>query len=211
VVGCARAQVQLHDLAGGLASIDQALQLVEHTYSTLESRDIAGSYITEHHAWYELAIRAAMQEAAQESDKHYEDMAFAWAERARARSLLESLGQRAWGSSIDLPAAMRRQAALNRYAIEERQAMLEKPHADTPAIAAKLRNLYHEQDALEADQRAYIQQQGLAAGRAAELTASKVVSISEVQHNCWTLRRLWWSFLSASSGVIAGSLPNVQL
>jgi CHAT domain-containing protein len=182
LVGCARAQLQLHDLAGGLASIDQALQLVEHAYSTLESRDIAGSYITEHHAWYELAIRAAMQKAAQEPDKHYEDMAFAWAERARARSLLESLGQRAWGPSIDLPAAMRRQAALNRYAIEEQQAMLEKPHADTPAIAAKLRNLYHEQDALEADQRAYIRQQGPAAGRAVELTASKVVSISEVQH-----------------------------
>ena len=181
LAGCARAQLQLHDVAGGLASMDQALQLVEHAYSTLESRDIAGSYITEHHAWYELAIRAAMQEAAQEPDKHDEDMAFAWAERARARSLLESLGQRAWGSSADLPAAMRRQVALNRYAIEAQQAMLEKPHADTPAIAAKLRNLYHEQDALEADQRTYIQQQGLAAGQALELTTGKVVGISEVQ------------------------------
>jgi hypothetical protein len=122
----------------------------------LESRDIAGSYIAEHHAGYELAIFAAMQQAAIEPGKGYEEAAFAWAERARARSLLESLGQRAWGSNVDLPAAMRRQAALNRYSIEEQQAMLEKPHADTPAIAAKLRNLYHEQDALEADQRAYI-------------------------------------------------------
>jgi CHAT domain-containing protein len=182
LVGCARAQLQLHDIARGLASIDQALQLVEHAYSTLESRDIAGNYITEHHAWYELAIHAAMQEAAHEPDEHYEDMAFAWAERARARSLLESLGQRAWGPSVDLPAAMRRQAALNRYAMQEQQAMLEKPHADTPAIAEKLRNLYHEQDALEADERAYIQQHGFAAGRAPELTAGKVVSLSEVQH-----------------------------
>jgi CHAT domain-containing protein len=181
LAGCARAQLQMHDIAGGLASIDQALQLVEHAYSTLESRDIAGSYITEHHAWYELAIHAAMQEAAHRHDKHYEDMAFVWAERARARSLLESLGRHAWQPSLDLPAAMRRQAALNRYAIEEQQARLEKPHADTLAIAAKLRNLYHEQAALEADQRGYIQEQGPVSGHAVELTTSGVVGIHEVQ------------------------------
>jgi hypothetical protein len=181
LAGCARAQLQLHDIAGGLASIDDALQLVEHAYSTLQSRDVAGSYITEHRAWYELAIYTAMQQAAEKPGRGYEEKAFAWAERARARSLLDSLGQHVWRPSVDLPPTMRRQAALNRYAIEEQQAALEKPHADTPQIAARLRNLSHEQDALDAEQRTYIQHHGFAAGRAVELTTNNVVSVSEVQ------------------------------
>jgi CHAT domain/MalT-like TPR region len=181
LAGCTRAQLELRDVAGGLASIDDALQLVERAYSTLETRDIAGSYIAEHRAWYELAIHAAMRQAAHEPGKGYEEMAFAWGERARARSLLDSLGKRGWGPSIDLPPAMRRQAALNRHAIEEQQAALEKPHANTLQIAAKLRNLYHEQAALEAEQRAYVQGHGLAGGRVAELKANRVVSVSEVQ------------------------------
>jgi CHAT domain-containing protein len=173
--------LQSGDATAALHSIERALHLVERERSALTSRDLAGSYITEHRAWYELAVAASMRQAAQQPGQHDEEAAFAWAERARARSLLDSLGQRAWGPAIDLPPALRRQAALNRYSIEEQQDALEKPHADTRDIAGKLRHLYEEQDALEAEQRAYTRQQGRATERAAALTAGDIVSVEEVQ------------------------------
>lgn len=182
LAGCARAQLQLKDAAGALDSIQQALRLVEQERSELGSRDVSGSYTTEHHSWYELAIAAAMQQAAVEPGKGYEATAFLWAERSRARSLLDSVGERAGQPLVNLPSGLRRNLALNRHAIQEQEAALENSHADTRSIAEKLRRLYHEQAALEAEERTLARQ----SGGSDRLELHETSSVREIQRTLLT-------------------------
>lgn len=151
--GIATAEQRLGDSAAALQSADKALALVEQARSSLDSRDLAASYFTEHHAWYGLAIDASMRLARQHPGQGYEEIAFTWAERAHARALLESLTQSAWGHEENLSQDQRRRLALNRHAIEDAEAELTRKTASLPAVADRLRHLYEEQDALAAEAR----------------------------------------------------------
>ncbi len=136
----------------------RALQLVEQSRSNLDSHDLASSYFNQHHLWYEWATAIAMHQAKASSalasnSRSPVQLAFALAERGRARSMLDSVEERGWGPALNLPPELASRSARNREAIENQRDLLGSRVADLSVTAATLRRLYQEQDAIEAEER----------------------------------------------------------
>jgi CHAT domain-containing protein len=154
LAGIAKAQQLEDNIDSAVASIEAALKILEASRGSLESRELQVTYFAMHRSWYELAVDLCMQLHAQHPDKEYAQLAFNYTERARARSLLDTLNTSGYNSDIPIAEPLREAYARNRQAISDQQSLLSHSTDNTSNEAAiKLTNLYREQEALEAEMR----------------------------------------------------------
>jgi CHAT domain-containing protein len=152
LAGLARAQQGEGRLEEATTSIEAALKILETSRGNLASRELQVTYFAMHRRWYELAVDLCMQLHAQNSAKGYALLAFDYTERARARSLLDTLNASGYISSLPVPENLRESYARNRQAISNQQSLLSRSTGRTSGeAAAKLQSLYREQETLEAE------------------------------------------------------------
>jgi tetratricopeptide (TPR) repeat protein len=174
--GLAAVEQKLGKLEQALSSIDLALHALEQNRSALSSRQLAVSYFSLRHAWYALAIDLSMQLDATHPGGDYAERAFHYAERARARALLDAVSSRDWHNELNISAELKREIALNQSAIEERQEQLDQSDGQvSQAQSSELLKLYQQQDALNAEVK-------FSDPRTAGLL-QEVVSVADIQRN----------------------------
>jgi CHAT domain-containing protein/tetratricopeptide (TPR) repeat protein len=147
--GLARAYAAHHDYTAALQSIERALSIVEHSRATLASHDLAASYFTSRHDWYSFAIEISMHLERLSPKQGYAEMSFRYAERARARAMLDAIGEGVEVASA-LPPSLSQQILANEHQIEDQKALL-LTSADPHKTAVALHALYREEDALAAE------------------------------------------------------------
>jgi CHAT domain-containing protein len=193
LAGIARAQQATGDLNEALISIERALVIVENSRSSLQSRGLATSYFAQYRLWYELAVDTAMQRAflRPKIDPNDIRLAFHYAERMKARALLDNLTHAGDLPHLGLSSEFQRRVAINQQAIEQQQALLSSNTSGTAAAATTLKQLYQQQDVLNAEARI---QQTAAIASSATITAT---IISDLQQSLLTANA---AFLSYSIG-----------
>jgi CHAT domain-containing protein len=117
-----------------------------------------------------------MQLHAQHPAKSYSQLAFNYTERARARSLLDTLYASGYGASAPVPENIREAYARNRQAISDQQSLLSHSTEQSSSdAAAKLQRLYREQETLEAEMQSSDR-------RLTSLLAQQTVDITSLQN-----------------------------
>jgi CHAT domain-containing protein/tetratricopeptide (TPR) repeat protein len=81
------------ELQTARSEIEEAIDLVETSRASLSSRELRTSYFASKHAYYGLSVAILMRLHEREPGQNYDALAFQVAERARARTLLDALGQ----------------------------------------------------------------------------------------------------------------------
>ena len=81
------------DLSRALTRIDSALEIIESLRSKASGPGLRASYLASKLEYYEFAVDLLMRLSSQSHQQGFERAAFELAERARARSLLEMLGE----------------------------------------------------------------------------------------------------------------------
>ena len=89
------------DLSTALRSIESAVRAMESLRSNVKSRDLRTSYFATIRRHYELYVDILMQLHKQQPEHGYVRNAFEISERARARSLLDSLGEQQIQEGLD--------------------------------------------------------------------------------------------------------------
>jgi CHAT domain-containing protein/Tfp pilus assembly protein PilF len=89
----AREEVKAGNLAEARARLEAALSLVEHLRSRLASHDLRSSYFASVHRYFETYVDVLMRQHRADPRAGHDAEALAASERARARSLLEVLGE----------------------------------------------------------------------------------------------------------------------
>ena len=87
----ARLDFEAGNLAKAREEIEDALGFIETSRSTLASRELRTSFFSSKHSYYDLAIFILMQLHAKEPSQGYDTEAFAVAERASSRVLLDEI------------------------------------------------------------------------------------------------------------------------
>jgi CHAT domain-containing protein/Tfp pilus assembly protein PilF len=91
LLGIARAKRLLGDLDGALTAIEEALHIVESLRGETRSPALRTSFLALHYDFFEIAINLLMELNAREPGRGFDIRALEVSERARARSLLDSL------------------------------------------------------------------------------------------------------------------------
>ena len=91
--GLAEAERDLGDLGGALEHVDAALKLIESVRSAAGAQQARSAYLASRHGAYELYIDLLMQLHRRQPAAGYAALALQASERARARSLIEMLGE----------------------------------------------------------------------------------------------------------------------
>jgi hypothetical protein len=146
--GLARAHAALGEQEAGLVAVEHALALLEHSRASFDNHDVAASYFIERRNWYALATDLAVRLDRLHPGKDYAEKAFQFSERARARAMLDALGDPHQDSASPAPAELLRRIAANENQIQTQRAQL-LSDADPRKTATTLRSLYREQDALD--------------------------------------------------------------
>jgi len=100
--GLARTSVGLNDLTGARRYIEHALDVAESLRTDVENRDLRASYFASVYQWHELHVDVMMRLNKAQPKAGLAIKAFEASERARARSLLESLAE----AEVDLRAGV---------------------------------------------------------------------------------------------------------
>jgi hypothetical protein len=176
LAGLARAQRREGNLEEAVTSIEAALKILETSRGSLGNRELQVTYFAMHRSWYEAAVDLCMQLHAQHPAKGYAQLAFNYTERARARSLLDTLYASGYSASAPVPENVREAYARNRQAISDQQSILSRSTEQTSSDPAlKLQRLYSEQETLEAEMQS-------ADRRLTSLLAQQTVDIPFLQH-----------------------------
>jgi len=212
LVGLARAQRSDGKLEDAAASIEAALKILEASRGNLASRELQVTYFAMHRNWYELAVELCMELDHADPTKGYAVRAFSYTERARARSLLDTLNSSGYSSKIPAPESVREAYARNQKSVAEQQELLS--HSSQPAsneAAEKLQRLYREQEGLESQ----IQS---ADGRLGSLLGNQTVEVSQLQRELFeehsVLLSYWiganqsYRWLVTSNTVSVATLPR---
>ncbi len=144
----ARIQSQKGQNEAALKDIEHSLTLVEASRASLSSNILAASYFDGWRDWYALAesVASALDQA--HPGTGYQEIAFRYSERERARAMLDAIGQtredRAASASPQLEHAM----ALTEASIRNDQRLLLQ--SGSGEVAAALQHLYREEDQLAA-------------------------------------------------------------
>jgi Tfp pilus assembly protein PilF len=152
-----------------LEDSERALAIVEHSRASLRSHDLAADYFAERRGWYALAAEAALRLDALHPGAGYRDRAFQFSERARARAMLDAVGEPAVSTELSKPTdppggvsiksvsgtsshleLLERRIVANQYQIEATKDRL-LSGSDPKLAAAALKSLYREQDALQTE------------------------------------------------------------
>lgn len=159
--------------------MDEALSLVESLRRKVTSQDLRASYFATVRQHYELYIDILMKSQQQDSKAGYETAAFDISERARARSLLESLNE----AHSDIrqgvePALLERERNLeqtiNAKAQLHAQLVANQDKTEAQAVATQLNQLTTEYDEVKA-------QIKRKSPRYAALTQPQPASLKEIQ------------------------------
>lgn len=175
-----RAERERGNLPEARARAEAALQLVESLRTKVSSQDLRTSYFATTRQYYELYIDVLMRLRAARPADGLDALAFEVSERARARSLLETLaGSRGQIRQGVDPALLERERALARTLsakVERQSRVLGGPHAgeDTAALAAEVEALTGEYEAVEAEIRSR-------SPHYAALTQPRPLGLAEVQ------------------------------
>ncbi len=84
------------DVAAALAEVETAVATIETIRGALPAAELRASYLARFRFLYDLGVELSLDLDRREPGAGHAAAAFAWAERARARSLLESLSPIAW-------------------------------------------------------------------------------------------------------------------
>lgn len=216
LAGLARAQQRQGHLEDAATSIEAALKILETSRGRLESRELQVTYFALHRLWYELAVDLCMQLHPQHPGKGYAQLAFDYTERARARSLLDTLYASGYSSSLPIPENLREALARNRQAISDQQSLLSHSTQQASNDAAlKLQSLYRAQETLEAQIEAQMQSSD---HRLSSLLTVHTADIQLLQHQLLEDRSILLSYwignshsyrwTITSSNVQVDSLPS---
>jgi CHAT domain-containing protein/Flp pilus assembly protein TadD len=176
LAGLARAQQRDGQLPEAATSIEAALKILETSRGNLESRELQVTYFAMHRSWYELAVDLCMQLHTQYPSQNYAQQAFNYTERARARSLLDTLYASGYTSSAPVSEDLREAYARNRQAISDQQSLLSRSTGQASNEAAtKLQSLYREQGTLDAEMQSSDR-------RLTSLLAQQTINMSLLQH-----------------------------
>jgi tetratricopeptide (TPR) repeat protein len=156
-------------------SIEAALKIVEASRGRFSNREIQVTYFSLYRSWYELAVDICMKLNQKYPTKGYDVLAFSYTERARARSLLDTLDSSGYIAEIPLSESLREEYARNQKEIAAQQASFEAASTrDSKAAANQLRDLRLEQQNLEARMRS-------ADERLDSPLVSKIATMTEIQ------------------------------
>jgi CHAT domain-containing protein len=155
--GLARVHAALGEQEAGLVAIEHALALLEHSRASFDNHDVAASYFIERRNWYTLAADLAVRLDRLRPGKGYAEKAFQFSERARARAMLDALGDPDLGGLHKYPVSPASTELLRRIAANENQIQAQRAQLLSDAAPRKtattLRSLYREQDALDTERR----------------------------------------------------------
>ena len=150
--GLARNSSQANDLDSARSHIERALAVAESLRIGVDDRDLRASYVASVYGYYELQVDVLARSEQRSSRRGFSAKAFEASERARARSLLESLTE----SGIDLragvdPELLRREQtakeAFDKWAERSRQLNEGRqgtPRSDSPAEYRDLEERYQQ-------------------------------------------------------------------
>jgi CHAT domain-containing protein/Tfp pilus assembly protein PilF len=93
LMGSARVAWRLGRLSQAQGAIEKALRIVESVHSEVQSRAFKTSYLASRQEYYELYVQILMERDAREPGHGWDARALEESNRARARSLLESLAE----------------------------------------------------------------------------------------------------------------------
>jgi CHAT domain-containing protein/Tfp pilus assembly protein PilF len=94
LMGSARAELRLGRLSQAQVAIEKALRIIESIHSSeVQSRTFKASYLASRQEYYELHVQILMARDALEPGRGWQARALEASNRARARSLLESLAE----------------------------------------------------------------------------------------------------------------------
>lgn len=148
--GLANALQRAGRLEDAAASIEEAVKIAETARGSLSSRELQVSYFSMRRTWYELAVDICMKLDSEHPAGGYAQLAFSYTERARARSLLDSLDASGYDATIPVPGSVREAYAQNQRDVVAEQALLANDNGRNRAeITEKLQRLYSEQEGLE--------------------------------------------------------------
>jgi CHAT domain-containing protein/tetratricopeptide (TPR) repeat protein len=105
----ARLDSDASDLARARKEIEDALGFIETSRSTLASRELRTSFFSSKHAYYDLAVSILMRLHASEPARGYDTEAFAIAERASSRVLLDEIAGGKVPTFVQAPADLLRE------------------------------------------------------------------------------------------------------
>lgn len=152
--GLGRASIGTGDLDTARRHIERSLSVAESLRSEVESRDLRASYLASVYRHHELHLDVLMRLHRLRGDERLAAAAFEACERARARSLLDSLAE----AGVDLrqgvdPDLLKREAVLKRAFGDwaERQARLGRSPAAAAGLVEEFRDLEHRYDQVQAE------------------------------------------------------------
>jgi CHAT domain-containing protein len=212
LVGLARAQRSQGKLEDAATSIEEALKILEASRGNLDSRELQVTYFAMHRSWYELAVDLCMELDRANPTKSYALRAFSYTERARARSLLDTLNSSGYSSKIPVPEAVRVAYARNHQAVAGQQALLSRSSGPASNEAAeKLQRLYREQEGLESQMQS-------ADLRLGSLLGNQTVDVAQLQRELleehsvllsyWIGTSKSYRWLVTSNGISVETLPR---
>jgi CHAT domain-containing protein/Tfp pilus assembly protein PilF/uncharacterized glyoxalase superfamily protein PhnB len=175
----ARAERIRARLIDARARIDAALKVIESLRTRVASQDFRASYFASIHQYYELGVDVLMQLQKDQPTTAFAAMAFAASEKARARSLLESLKEaradiREGVDPTLLDRERQLERALNTKAEQRSQLITAGKVQEAQAVATEIDQLTTEYE----DVRGQIRSQS---PRYAALTQPQPLSLNEVQ------------------------------
>jgi CHAT domain-containing protein len=155
----ARAARAASDLEGALAHVEQSLALIETLRTYVASPELRSSYFASVHKHYELYVDLLMQLDRQRPGQGFAAAALLANERARARSLLESLAESGTDIRVGADAALlERERALHQELTTEARRQRElassgESHAEADEAAREVRRLTAEYQMVQARMR----------------------------------------------------------
>ena len=202
--GLARNAINRKDLGTARRQIERSLEVAESLRTEVENRELQASYLASVYQWHELHIDILMQLRKTESGSMTVAAAFEASERARARSLLDSLT----GAGVDLragidPALLNRERDVQRLLVEwgQRQRKMlaaSARDADLKTLAAEHRDLEDRYNQVQAEIRSR-------SPRYAEVARPQPLSLKDVQKQVLDRDTLLLEYALGESGAISGS------
>ncbi|MGH9352673.1 MAG: CHAT domain-containing protein [Terriglobia bacterium] len=217
----ARLDFQAGRFAPALAEIKNALNLIESSRATLASRELRTSYFASKHNYYELAVETLMKLNRLHPQQGYDARALAMAERARARTLLDSLDQAHAPPLAGLPPALVARQRHIQEQLDAAYARLRDAFGAEPArpdlirqLHAQIEDLLRQSDDVEARMRA------ASAGYAA-LARGEPVQVSDLERQAvgsgtalleyWTGERESFLWIVRSHELSSATLPGASV
>jgi CHAT domain-containing protein len=176
----ARLDSDAGDLQKAKKEIEDALGFFEASRATLASRELRTTFFSSKHAYYDLAISILMRLHEKDPSQGHDAEAFAIAERASSRALLDQVGAGSAPTLLHAPAELERQQKDGQEHMDALFARLrslsddpEKNAEQIAKVRVEIEEQLHASDTLEARMRA-------ASGEYAALSGAQPATSTEI-------------------------------